>query len=257
MRAYSVKQLADLSGVTVRTLHHYDKIGLLVPSVRTEARYRKYGEKELFRLQQILFYRELEIPLKEIGEILDDPDFDLIEALEKHKVDLGVKKKRLTVLLKTIDNTIMNLKNEKVMLDPEELYEGLPKEQAKQQRKEAIDNYGEDSVKRSENFLRGLSKDDLNKLKQQQQDNIKTLVALKHENPANSEVQKAISEHYVIIRKFWGTHDSADPQLESYKGLGELYMSDTRFSMVDGKPDPEYVNFMARAMTYFVENFKA
>ena len=76
MAAYSVKKLAILAGVSVRTLHLYDQIGLLKPSLRTEARYRMYGEKELLRLQQILFFRELDMPLKEIGEILDKVEFN-------------------------------------------------------------------------------------------------------------------------------------------------------------------------------------
>ena len=92
MDNYSVKKLSQLAGVSVRTLHLYDKMGLLKPSVRTEARYRLYGEKELLRLQQILFYRELDIPLKDIQTILDDPEFDLLKALEAHKKALLARK---------------------------------------------------------------------------------------------------------------------------------------------------------------------
>ena len=77
---YSVKQLARLAGVSVRTLHVYDEMELLVPRDRSDAGYRYYGEAELLRLQQILFYKELDFPLKQIGEILDDPDFDLVAA---------------------------------------------------------------------------------------------------------------------------------------------------------------------------------
>ena len=75
MKGYTVKQLAKVAGISVRTLHHYDVIGLLKPVARTEAGYRLYAEKELLRLQQILFYKELDFPLKEIIEILDNPDF--------------------------------------------------------------------------------------------------------------------------------------------------------------------------------------
>src|SRR5580693_1755938 len=92
---YSVKQIARLAGVSVRTLHLYDQIGLLKPSVRTRAGYRQYGEPELLRLQQILFYRELDFPLKEIAEILNDPDFDLIRALAGHKQALSARRDRL------------------------------------------------------------------------------------------------------------------------------------------------------------------
>jgi DNA-binding transcriptional MerR regulator len=108
---YSVKQLARLAGVSVRTLHVYDKMGLLKPSVRTDARYRYYGEAELLRLQQILFYKELDLSLKAIGEIINEPGFDLIAALNCHKAALTARRDGLDTLLNTIDNTIDHLKN--------------------------------------------------------------------------------------------------------------------------------------------------
>jgi DNA-binding transcriptional MerR regulator len=112
---YTVKQLAKMAGISVRTLHLYDELKLLRPAIRTRAGYRMYGEKELLRLQQILFYKELDFPLKNIGQILDEPDFDIIQALEGHKKALGIKKARINTLLKTIDNTLKTLKN-KTML---------------------------------------------------------------------------------------------------------------------------------------------
>ena len=82
---YTVKQLARISGVSVRTLHYYDQIGLLTPGSYAENGYREYGEPEALRLQQILFFRELGLPLARIKEILDNPDFDLLGALIVHK----------------------------------------------------------------------------------------------------------------------------------------------------------------------------
>jgi len=84
-KAYTVSRLAKMAGVRVRTLHHYDAIGLLAPSARTEAGYRLYGERDLLRLQQILFFKELDVPLDEIRGILDAPGFDEIRALEDHR----------------------------------------------------------------------------------------------------------------------------------------------------------------------------
>jgi DNA-binding transcriptional MerR regulator len=111
MTKYSVKQLSELAGVSIRALHHYDKIGLLVPSYRSESNYRYYGREELFRLQQILFYKELGFPLKEITEIMNDPAFDLIKALEFHKKELHKKIERNHQLLTTIEKTISELNN--------------------------------------------------------------------------------------------------------------------------------------------------
>jgi len=251
MKSYSVKKLADLSGVSVRTLHHYDKIGLLVPSVRTEAKYRLYGEKELLRLQQILFYKELDFHLKEICDILDDPDFDLINALANHRTALKARQNRITTLLVTIDKTIKNLKKGGAMLQPEDLYKGLPEETAESYRKEAIEKYGKDKVEKSENVLRKLSKEQLEILKTEQKQNRNQLYALRDEKPESKAVQKEIAKHYEIIRQFWGTTGSTDNQAEAYAGLGQLYVNDERFMAVDGKPQPEFALFVSKAMAYF------
>jgi DNA-binding transcriptional MerR regulator len=130
MRQYSVNQLAKMAGVSVRTLHHYDRFGLLKPSVRTEARYRLYGKDELIRLQQILFYKELDFSLADIRRILNDPNFDRVTALESHRHALERRRDKLTTLLGTIDKTILELKGEQIMMTDEELYEGFSKQQA-------------------------------------------------------------------------------------------------------------------------------
>jgi len=251
-KQYTVKQLARLAGVSVRTLHLYDQMDLLKPAIRTEARYRLYGEAELLRLQQILFYREMDIPLQEIGEILDDPDFDLLRALENHKQTLIQKGKRIEALLLTIDKTIQHVKGG-IMLKHEELYECLPKEKAETWRKEAIEKYGEEKVMQSENALRKMSKPELDALIKSQHENRDALVALMHEDPTSEKVQVLIAQHYTIIRKFWGTEHLADRQAEAYKGLGQLYLDDDRFSMVAGKPKREYVLFLQKAMTYYAD----
>lgn len=97
MRA--VKEVSELTGVSIRTLHYYDRIGLLRPAKVTEAGYRLYDDAALERLQQILLFRELEFPLKEIGKILDRPDFDRRKALEQQIELLMLKKERLEGLI--------------------------------------------------------------------------------------------------------------------------------------------------------------
>lgn len=252
MRSYAVKKLAKLAGVSVRTLHHYDQIGLLKPSTRTEAGYRLYTEKELLRLQQILFYKELDFPLQEIHDILDDPDFDLVQALESHKAALQARRDRIATLLVTIDKTIAKIKSN-AMLNDEELYEGLPKEKAAAYKKEAEEKWGKESVERSENYLRQMSKKDLDTLKADFEKNWKKLASMTHEEPTSPQVQEEVALHYSMIRQFWGTASSSDPQAEAYKGLGELYVNDERFTMIDGKPYPEFASFMCKAMHHFVD----
>ncbi len=250
MESYSVKKLSDLAGVSVRTLHLYDEIGLLKPSVRTAAGYRLYEEKELLRLQQILFYKELDFSLQEIAAILDDPDFDLVRALMDHKRALAGRRERLKVLMDTIDKTIHKLKKGTKMKH-EELYEGLPKEKAEALRKEAVDAYGEEAIELSEKSLTDMTKADFNKLKQESVDIAAQLLSMVSQDPESTAVQLWISKHYVVIRKFWGTHGSKDTQREAYAGLGDLYVADERFTMVDGKANPAFALFLKKAMAFF------
>jgi DNA-binding transcriptional MerR regulator len=252
MEKYSVKQLAKLAGVSIRTLHHYDEIGLLQPSVRSESGYRLYGEKELLRLQQILFYRELDFELKEIVEILDDPDYDLLDALQQQKLMLTAEYDRISQLLKTIEKTIKNVKGES-MLSHEELYEGFSSETISRYRNEAIQKWG-GAVHKSEKHLRALSKEELQQLKEEAAENWKVLLSICGKEPSDPEVQKEIENHYCIIRMFWGTANSNDPQLEAYAGLGGLYVEDGRYTMIDGKENPKFASFMRDAMKIFVDN---
>jgi DNA-binding transcriptional MerR regulator len=251
MKKYSAKGLSKLAGVSVRTLHHYDEIGLLNPAIRTEAKYRLYGENELLKLQQILFYKELDFSLKEIIDILNDPDFDLIKAFESHKQALISRQKRISVMLNTIEKTVLNLKGKK-MISNEELYEGFSTEEVTKIRNEAIEKYGEEKVETSENYLKKLSKELLEQLKNEQKEIFKNLFDFSDKEPESEVVQMEIARHYKNTRKFWGTDGSSVSQWKEYKGLGELYIADERFTMIDGKTQPEFAIFLSKAMTYFV-----
>lgn len=247
MEYYSVKKLAKLAGVSVRTLHLYDQMELLTPSVRTEARYRLYGKKELLRLQQILFYRELDFPLKEIGDILDDPAFDTVSALERHKTALHVKSERISTLIDTIDKTLHHLKN-KTMLKVEDLYEGLSPEY----REEAMDRWGEDRVKQGEDMLRKLSKEELDVMKQELDTVMKQLAASVKKDPAGKEVQALIATHYKLMLKFTGR--TAEQGTKAYYiYLSELYVSDGRYTKVNGIPDAAFAAFTKKAMQHYAE----
>jgi len=250
---YSVKQLAKLAGVTVKTLHLYDKKGILKPAERTGARYRLYKEPELLRLQQILFYRELDFPLKQIKDIVDDSGFDLIKALEGHKTLLKVKQDRISTLMKTLDQTIHSLKN-KTMLNLDDLYEGLSKEQARSYRNQAISSYGKEAVSLAENHLKSLSKEDMQALVAKQKELGKALYGLKHLDPASESVQVLVQLHYQNTRKLWGTYQAVDKQAEAYKGLGQLYLTDERFTNENGASDENFRVFISEAMTVYSES---
>ncbi len=132
--AYTVKKLATMSGVSVRTLHFYDEVGLLKPAFVGVNGYRFYEEAQLMMLQQILFYRELGFELKEIKRLLPRRDSEKLAALESHRVALNKRLRDVRQLITTIDKTIARLKGTGKMKD-KELFAGFnPEEQARHER---------------------------------------------------------------------------------------------------------------------------
>lgn len=122
--SYTVKKLAKISGISIRTLRFYDEIGLLKPAYYGDNNYRYYEEEQLLMLQQILFYRELSFPLNEIQRIINSDDFNKIDALISHKQVLEQDLDRTKKLIKTIDQTIAHLRGKITMRD-EELFAGF------------------------------------------------------------------------------------------------------------------------------------
>lgn len=157
MRDRTVKQLAGLSGVSVRTLHYYDEIGLLKPAHIGHNGYRYYGREELLRLQQILFHRELGFPLEEIGKILDAPDFDHASALRAHRQRLHEQVQRHRRLIRTIDDTLTQMEGEAAM-NEKALYKGLDPKRWAAQDEWSIGRYGaaaQASIKRRDELMSG------------------------------------------------------------------------------------------------------
>ncbi len=158
--SYSVHALAELSGVSVRTLHHYDAIGLLNPK-RADNNYRIYGADEVDRLQQILLYREVGMSLSEIGHVLDGDAFDAERALEEHLVRLVEQRERTNTLIASVEKTLAAQKGITKMEDGEK-FEGfktkLVEENEKQYGKEIREAYGDDAVEASNAKLMGSTK---------------------------------------------------------------------------------------------------
>ena len=124
----TVKQLANLSGVSVRTLHYYDEVDLLKPTTIGANGYRYYGEESVIRLQQILFYRELDFSLDEIRAIIDEPQFDVLHALQEQREAFIARMAHLQTLIQTVDKTIQHVKGEHEM-STKDLFQGFSDEQ--------------------------------------------------------------------------------------------------------------------------------
>jgi DNA-binding transcriptional MerR regulator len=250
-KAYTVRQLAKMAGVSVRTLHHYDRIRLLRPSSRTEAGYRQYGETDLLRLQQVLFYRELDFPLAAIRTILDLPGFDQVAALRDHRRMLGERAERLARLLRTVDRTIAKLTEEdKMPLTDEELYEGFSpreREQLKGYEAEARERWGEMAAE-SQRRVRKMSKAQWQAI-QQEGDAATRLMAEAMGRPVSDpEVQAAIARHHAWIENFYPC------SAEMYRGLGQMYVDDPRFTATYDTVRPGLAVFMRDAMAYYAEH---
>jgi DNA-binding transcriptional MerR regulator len=251
VRTYTVSQLARVAGVTVRTLHHYHHMGLLEPAGRTEAGYRLYGERELLRLQQILLFRELDLPLSEVRSILDEPDFDPIEALENHRRVLQARVERLGRLLTTIDKTIRKLTEGDMGMTDEELYEGLPKEQIERYQREAREMYDPMLVRESERRVRKMSKAQWQALKAEGDEVTRALAERMDRELSDAEVQQLIARHHAWIEHFYPC------SAEVYRGLGQLYVQHDEFRAFYDQYRPGLADFLAKAMAYYADEVLA
>lgn len=224
MNKFSVNELAILAGVSVRTLHHYDKINLLKPSVRAASGYRYYGEQELLRLQQILLYKELDFSLQQIKLLLDDSEFDLKHALQHHKQELQKRAERLNQLIQTVDSTIAQLKNNNNM-DYNQMYKGFDREQMEAYKKEASEKWGKENIDLSEQKILHMSVQDWDALKERGEYINQSLAAHMHLDPADVTVQELIQQHYILIGHYLNT---LTPDI--YRNLGTMYVEDKRFT---------------------------
>jgi DNA-binding transcriptional MerR regulator len=248
MRKHTVRQLATLAGVSVRTLHHNDQIGLLRPAERTEAGYRLYGEGDLLRLQQILLYKELDFPLDDIQRMLDRPGFDLVDALGSHRRNIEQRIERLERLLTTIDKTMEGLKGERMALTDAELYEGLTKEQAERYEREARATYDPERVAESYRRIRKMTPAQWKDVKAEGQAISVAMAGLMDKQPGDPEVQKAVARHHAWIECFYSAPANV------YGGLGKHYAEHPEFRANYEKVAVGLADFMNAAIAYYCEH---
>lgn len=242
---YTVRQLAEIAGVSVRTLHHYDAIGLLTPPRDPSNGYRRYDQASLLRLQQILFLRELGMPLDEIRAALDRPDFDLLHALEQHRRALRERQERLARLAQTVERTIQHLRGEREMSN-EELFAGFSEEQQAAYEEEAAQRWGEENVRASNQQWREYSDEKKRAILQEGQAVYADLIAAMPEGPASAAAQNGIRRWHEHLRNFY------EPTPEILLGLGDLYNDDPAFNATFVKMHPELAPFMREAIKHYV-----
>lgn len=245
--AYTVNKLAKLSGVSVRTLHFYDEIGLLKPAYYGENNYRYYEEEQLLFLQQILLYRELGFSLSDIQKIVTSADFNKIDALISHKDVIMQNIGRNQQLLKTIDKTIAHLRGNLKMKE-EELYYGFDSESQKQYESELMQD-GIVAPELMDEYREKISKwtkqDKANFIQEGKNINYELIYAIENNlDPSSDEVQGIVSRHHAWVG--W------NPTKEKYIGLTQLYQT-PEFKEFYNKLHPKLLDFIVEAMKFFAE----
>lgn len=249
---YTVKSVAEAAGISVRTLHHYDEIGLLKPAMVSEAGYRLYAEPDLERLQQILFFRELGFALQEIRAILDSPSFDRKQALLSHRELLLEKQKRLDTLIRSLDRSIESMERG-LPMDKNELFEGFDEAQQAKYREEAAARWGREHVDESYRRTANYTKADWARLQDEMQAiGAEMAAGMDRGDPGAPEVQAAVEHwHRFINEKFY------DCSLEVFRGLGDLYVDDARFTATYEKIRPGLAPFLRQAMHEYCDRREA
>jgi DNA-binding transcriptional MerR regulator len=246
---FTVKQLSKLAGVTPRTLHHYDDIGLLKPSRIGDNGYRYYEEEALLKLQQILFYRELDFPLDDIRKIMGRGDFDVLKALESHKESLTKQMERTKRLLITVDNTIHHIKGEKIM-SQKGLFEGFSEEEQEQHAQEAEKMYDPETVRESNRKWKSYSDAEKKRILAEGKAVYTDLASAMPKGSASKEVQAVIARWHKHMQYFWSPND------EQLLGLADVYNNDPRFRENYEKIAPNLSEFMREAVKVYVEKRK-
>jgi len=246
---FTVKQLSKLAGITPRTLHYYDEIGLLKPSQVGDNGYRYYGEEALLRLQQILLYRELDMPLEAIKEIMGRYDFDVLHALESHKAELRNRIGRMERLITTVDLTIINLKG-KNQMSTTQLFEPFSDEQQAEYEKAAMQRYDPETVKTSNKKWKSYSAAEKQRIADEGNAIYAEILAAIPKGPASSEAQAGVERWRQYMAYFW------TPNEEALLGLADLYNNDPRFKANFDKIDPRLAEFMRETVKVYVKAHK-
>ncbi|RSU71826.1 MerR family transcriptional regulator [Sphingomonas koreensis] len=245
----TVRQVAKAARISVRTLHHYDAIGLLKPAHVGANGYRYYGRTELLRLQQILFYRELGMALGEIGSILDDPRFDPLTALKGHRTALAARIDQYRDLIRTIDRTIASLEKDETMADSD-YYAGIAPETRERWEREAKHFWGEEAVNAAQVKARSFSKEKVAAIQAEMEairSDFQRLFAEGAE-PGSDAAQAVTARHYAWVCHSW------IPDAKAFAGLGRFYVENPEFrGTYDDGALPGTADFIAEAMAIYAD----
>ena len=224
--AYTVGEVAKLARVSVRTLHHYDDIGILAPSDRSEAGYRLYTDGDLATLQQALFYKELGFGLSEIKDLLADPAFNRRDALLEQRELVAAQALRLEAMLRLIDKTLISLEGG-LSMTKEEMFEVFGEFDPSEHEAEAQQRWGDtDAYKQSAKRTSRYTKDDWERFKRENEANAERMVELFDAGvePDDARAMDVAEQARLLIDQWFY---SLSREMHVY--LGEMYVADPRF----------------------------
>ncbi|MFA7573061.1 MAG: MerR family transcriptional regulator [Lutispora sp.] len=247
---YTVQKLGKMAGISTRTLRYYDEIGILKPARINSSGYRIYGQSEVDRLQQILFYRELGIALESIRDIMASPSFDSVIALRGHREKLLAKREQIDLLLANVDKTIA-LAEGRIKMSDKEKFQGFKQkmieDNEKKYGKEIREKYGDDMVNESNNKIKGMTEEQYREWQKLCEDVTHTLkVAYATGNPAGELAQKAADLHRQWLNYSWGSYTK-----EAHAGLAQMYVDDERFTAYYDKEQPGTAVFLRDAILIY------
>ncbi|HBW38285.1 MerR family transcriptional regulator [Desulfosporosinus sp. BICA1-9] len=244
---YTVQKLAQMAGVSSRTLRYYDEIGILKPARINSSGYRIYGQAEVDRLQQILFYRELDVSLESIKDIVTAPSFNGVQALREHREKLLDKREQLETLISNVEKTIV-LTEGRINMKDKEKFEGfkqkLVDDNEAKYGKEIREKYGNETVNKSNQKVKGMSQEQYDEVTKLAAEVIETLhAAFKTGDPAGELAQKTAELHRQWLCFYWDSYSK-----EAHAGLAQMYVDDPRFTAYYDEKQPGAAEFLRDAV---------
>ena len=247
---YTVQKLGKMAGISTRTLRYYDEIGILKPSRINSSGYRIYGQAQVDRLQQILFYRELGLSLESIKDIITAPSFDGKKALREHREKLLEKREQLDLLISNVEKTIALTEGRITMLDNEK-FEGfkqkLVDDNEQKYGQEIREKYGEEAVNQSNHKLKGMTQEQYEQVTSLGVELNETLqAAFKTGDPAGELAQKAADLHRQWLSFYWDSYTK-----EAHVGITQMYVDDERFTAYYDEKQPGTAVFLRDAVLFY------
>lgn len=244
---YTVQKLGQMAGVSTRTLRYYDEIGLLKPARINSSGYRIYGQAEVDRLQQILFYRELSLGLESIKDIVSAPSFDGAKALKEHRENLLEKREQLDALISNVDKTIA-LTEGRIIMSDNEKFEGFKKKLVDDNEakygKEIRGKYGEDMINKSNQKVKGMTQEHYEEVTKLTNEVLETLqAAFKTGDPAGELAQQTADLHRQWLCYYWDSYSK-----EAHAGVAQMYVDDPRFTAYYDEKQPGAAEFLRDAV---------